>query len=90
MPSGLIHSGKPVDCETVVRALWAYIDRELSDEERAAVDEHLAECAHCRAHTDFERRLVQSIAALRSEHTEPDQLRDRVLDTLRRARAADG
>ena len=90
MPSGLIHSGKPVDCETVVRALWAYIDRELGDEERAAVDEHLAECEHCRAHTDFERRLVHSIASLRSELTEPDQLRHRVLDALRRAREADG
>jgi anti-sigma factor (TIGR02949 family) len=85
MPTRLTHS-VPVDCETVVRALWAYIDRELSDEERAAVDAHMAECDHCRAHNDFERRLVQSITALRADVREPDELRDRVLDALRRAR----
>ena len=89
MPGELIHDVKPVDCETVVRALWAYIDRELGEEERAAVDAHLAECEHCRAHTVFERRLVQSIAAVRSGVVESDELRNRVLAALRRARAED-
>ena len=86
MQDRLMHSVKPVDCETVVRSLWAYIDRDLGEEERAAVDAHLAECEHCRAHTDFERRLVQSIAAIRSDVAEPDELRERVLAALRRAR----
>jgi anti-sigma factor (TIGR02949 family) len=85
MSSGLTPGGS-LDCETVVRALWAYLDRQLGDDERAAVDAHLAECADCRAHTDFERRLIDSIAAFRSDIPNPDELRDRVLDALRRAR----
>jgi mycothiol system anti-sigma-R factor len=89
MTNGLTDSVMPVDCETVVRALWAYIDRELGDAERAAIDAHLTECADCRAHTDFERRLVESIAALRSEGVERDELRQRVLEALRHARATD-
>jgi len=89
MQSKLIHDVRPVDCETVVRALWAYIDRELGEEERAAVDAHLAECEYCRAHTEFERRLVESIAAARSDIVQSDELRSRVLAALRRARDED-
>lgn len=84
MPSTLV---KPVDCETVVRSLWAYLDRELGDADRAAIDAHLEECEHCRAHTAFEQRLIDSIAAIRSQAGERDELRMRVLESLRRARS---
>jgi mycothiol system anti-sigma-R factor len=78
---------EPVDCETVVRALWAYLDRQLGDAERAAIDAHLEECEHCRAHTEFERRLISSIGAIKAEGGEEDALRARVLDALRHARS---
>ena len=78
---------KPVDCETVVRALWAYLDRQLGDAERAAIDAHLEECEHCRAHTEFERRLISSIGAIKAESDDAGALRERVLDALRRARS---
>jgi len=79
---------QPVDCETVVRALFAYIDRQLGDAERAAIDAHLEECEHCRAHTEFERRLISSIGAIKAEGGEDDALRARVLDALRHARSS--
>jgi anti-sigma factor (TIGR02949 family) len=82
-------AGFPTDCETVVRALWDYLDRELDDADMTAIDAHLAECEHCRAHAVFERQLVEEIRKLRTEHAEPDTLRTRVLDMLRRARSAD-
>lgn len=77
------------DCEAVVRALWDYLDRELNEADVAAIDAHLAECEHCRAHADFERHVVDEIRRLRAQHEEPDTLRRRVLDMLRRARSAD-
>jgi predicted anti-sigma-YlaC factor YlaD len=41
MPTSLAF---PTDCEGVVRALWAYLDRELDDSDMAAIDDHLAMC----------------------------------------------
>lgn len=79
----------PIDCETVVRALWDYLDRELDEADMAAIDAHLAECDGCRAHAEFERHLIDEIRRLRAEHEEPSTLRTRVLDMLRRARSAD-
>ena len=79
----------PVDCETVVRALWDYLDQELDETGMAVVDAHLAECDDCRAHAGFERQLIHSIRSLRAQHDEPDLLRRQVLEMLRRARAAD-
>jgi anti-sigma factor (TIGR02949 family) len=80
---------EPMDCETVVRALWAYLDRQLGAAEHAAIDAHLAECEHCRAHTEFESRLIASIGAIKAEGGDADELRTRVLQALRGARPGD-
>ncbi len=77
----------PADCQTVVRALWDYLDRQLDETQMAAIDAHLAECANCRAHSVFEQRLVDEIRGAREQHGDPAELRARVLDTIRRARA---
>ena len=77
----------PADCQTVVRALWDYLDRQLDEPQMAAIDAHLADCANCRSHSVFERRLVDEIRAARGQHEDPAELRVRVLDTIRRARA---
>jgi anti-sigma factor (TIGR02949 family) len=58
----------PSDCESVVRALWDYLDRELDDAGMAAIDAHLAECEHCLAHAAFERHLIDEIRRLRARH----------------------
>lgn len=77
------------DCETVVRALWDYLDRELDERDLAAIDAHLAACEHCRAHAAFEQRLIEEIRSLRTQHAEPGALRARLLDVLRRTRSTD-
>ena len=77
----------PADCQTVVRALWDYLDRQLDEPQMAAIDAHLAECANCRAHSDFEQRLINEIRAVRGQNDDAAELRTRVLDTIRRAQA---
>ena len=77
----------PVDCQTVVRALWDYLDRQLDESQMAAIDAHLKECANCRAHSVFEQRLVDEIRAARGQNQDAAELRVRVLETIRRARA---
>ncbi|MBI4602990.1 MAG: FecR domain-containing protein [Planctomycetes bacterium] len=38
----------PTPCQDVDRALWRYIDREISASDLAAISSHLKECARCR------------------------------------------
>jgi anti-sigma factor (TIGR02949 family) len=79
----------PPDCTAVVRALWDYLDRQLDEADMAAIDAHLAECELCRAHAEFEQRLITEIRTLRAQHDDTEELRARVLDLVKRARAAD-
>ena len=75
----------PPDCEMAIRALWDYLDGETDEATTRAIDEHMAACADCRAHRDFERSLVDRIGDLRREHSDPGRLRSAVLDALRDA-----
>jgi anti-sigma factor RsiW len=71
-----------LDCEAVVRRLWAYLDGALDDAEQRAVEAHLAECVHCPPHFAFERAFLHAIAATRVEPGDRSALRARVLDAL--------
>lgn len=80
----------PPDCELVARSLWDYLDRTLDDPRTAAIDAHLVECGHCRAHAEFERNLLVQIRALRRRHNDLRGLRTRVLQAIRRAGGTEG
>lgn len=75
----------PLDCAEVVRSLWEYLDGRADAELLGAIDEHLALCNGCRAHFDFERRLVTTLAGLRRQHPDSVRLRAAVLEVLREA-----
>ena len=75
----------PRDCEAVVRALWEYLDGEVEPDRLAEFDRHLASCDHCRAHSEFERRLVDAISGIRRRVSNPARVRSRVLAALRTA-----
>jgi anti-sigma factor (TIGR02949 family) len=74
-----------LDCLEVVRSLWEYLDRRAGPDLVEAIDQHLALCEGCRAHFEFEARLVNAISELRREHSDPARLRDEVLKVLRAA-----
>jgi len=69
----------------VVRSLWEYIDGRVEPDALEGIEEHLARCEGCRAHAVFEERLVRTLAGLRSQHSDPERLRDDVLKVLRAA-----
>lgn len=75
----------PPDCEKVVRAIWDYLDGRVDSAQASEIEDHLAWCDHCVAHTEFERRLVGELSHLRRQHSNPEGLRARVLETLRGA-----
>ena len=77
------HVKFPPDCEMVVRAIWDYLDDNATADQLAEIEDHLAGCEYCRAHTEFERDLVRHIGNLRKQHADPERLRSRVLDAIR-------
>jgi len=76
---------KTLDCQAAMRQLWDYLDGELSEERMEAMRGHLALCARCYPHYDFERAFLEAVAATRREHAAPGALRERVMAALREA-----
>ena len=74
-----------LDCQAAMRQLWDYLDGELSEERMEAMRAHLAVCARCYPHYDFERAFLEALAATRREHVAPGALRERVMAALREA-----
>jgi len=62
---------KEMNCEQALRQILAYVDRELGEEERAAVREHLHTCKSCFSRMEFERLLKSKVGALRDDQATP-------------------
>ena len=65
------------DCEKCEELLQPYLDRELSDGERAEAEGHLSGCCYCRRRYRFEvelRRFVRYAA----EEPMPPELKERL------------
>lgn len=56
-----------IDCEKALRQIFDFIDHELGEVDRAAMDEHLHTCKSCFSRMEFERRLKEKIGRLRDE-----------------------
>ena len=69
-------------CREIVRQLWPYLDGALPDEWQARVAEHLAACADCTSHFDFERAFLDAVRASGAFGDEFEPLRRRVLAAL--------
>ena len=80
------------DCSESIERLYHYLDGELTDERRAAIQRHLDECPPCGGAFDFEAELRVVIAS-RCKDRVPDALRDRIHTALHeedRRRRSDG
>ncbi|MDP6438810.1 MAG: zf-HC2 domain-containing protein, partial [Candidatus Brocadiia bacterium] len=69
-------------CENTKRRLSEYLDGVLPDEEHAAVEAHVAECAGCRTELEALRRTVEAVAGL-PHHRAPAGFRARVAARVR-------
>lgn len=58
---------REIDCEQALKRIFEYIDHELDDNERAAMQHHLHTCKSCFSRAEFERRLKNKIGELREE-----------------------
>lgn len=66
-----------LDCEAVLRLIFAYLDGELDGDQPEQVEAHLQRCRSCFSRADFERRLKSHLAE--AGHREvPPALEDRI------------
>jgi mycothiol system anti-sigma-R factor len=68
-------------CEGALRELYSFLDGALTDDRRAAIQQHLDDCPPCYEHYDFEAELRLIIAA-KCKDTVSDMLRDRIAQAL--------
>jgi anti-sigma factor (TIGR02949 family) len=59
-------------CERCEELLQPFLDRELSDEERAQAEQHLDLCSYCRKRYRFEEALRRFVRQAVSEDMRPE------------------
>ena len=70
-----------IACEQALAQIFAFIDHELEDNERRAVERHLDVCKSCFSRAVFERRLKERLHGLR-EQQPSEAVRARLLKLL--------
>jgi anti-sigma factor (TIGR02949 family) len=58
---------REIDCEEALGRLFAFLDHELADDEREAMQHHLSRCRGCFSRANFERRLKDKLHELRED-----------------------
>jgi anti-sigma factor (TIGR02949 family) len=61
-----------MDCEQALRRIFEYIDEELDDERREAMQRHFHACRGCFSRMEFERRLKDRVGELREGEASPE------------------
>lgn len=72
-----------LDCAGAKERLFDLLDGELDDAMVARMKRHIDGCRHCFDRSDFERRFLAALQAVRAGGPMPGGLRDRVLAALR-------
>ena len=82
LPPGAMSHAPMLDCESVMRRLWDYLDGELTPERMSQIREHIAMCKRCYPQYEFERSFLGALAARRRQHSDPERLRTQLMVAL--------
>ena len=66
------------DCEQTLRDLQIFLDREITDEARAAIEGHLSGCTDCLQAFESHAELRTAIARRINDEALPEGLNDRL------------
>jgi mycothiol system anti-sigma-R factor len=72
-----------IKCDEVLKRLYDYIDKELDEELRTEIEEHLKLCKYCSHHRDFEIQLKELIQKSCWANGAPEFLRTKISDMLK-------
>jgi mycothiol system anti-sigma-R factor len=73
-----------MDCDDCLERLYTYLDQELGAIEVSKVAQHLADCGDCDENFVFEARFLEVIKDCGTSDVAPAELRQRVIERLRR------
>jgi anti-sigma factor (TIGR02949 family) len=62
----------PINCEQVLKYLFAYLDGELDADQLLEISVHLDACRSCFSRAEFERRLKGHLRELAQENVPAD------------------
>lgn len=79
-----------LDCESVMRELWDYLDGELTPDRTALMRAHIEVCKRCYPQYEFEREFLAALAARVPRHSQPERVESRVLAALEAEGLTDG
>ncbi|MEP7344132.1 MAG: zf-HC2 domain-containing protein [Gemmatimonadaceae bacterium] len=79
-----------LDCDSVMRQLWDFLDGELTPERTEAIRQHVEMCSRCKPQTEFEREFLAAVAKSQREYPNSEQLRDNLVSALRERGFAPG
>jgi anti-sigma factor RsiW len=71
----------------VLEHIPLYLDDELQDGERLAVETHIKRCPDCRAAFDAQRELIGAIRNARPIHSAPESLRAKIAEMVQKSDA---
>jgi mycothiol system anti-sigma-R factor len=74
--------GRLIPCSEAVERLWEYLDRTLTPEDQARVEQHLAFCRRCCGELEFARELRAFLATAAADEIPPD-VRERLKGFVR-------
>lgn len=75
-----------MDCRKVREVVFVYTDNEMEGELLVSFREHVAICPECARQTVFAQQLVTVVRKRCTRALAPEQLRERILNGLRRSR----
>jgi mycothiol system anti-sigma-R factor len=70
-----------ITCAEAVKQLWEYLDGELPEQDRAAIEEHLGFCRRCCGEVEFAHELRGFLGRGAAEEI-PAEVRARLIATL--------
>jgi mycothiol system anti-sigma-R factor len=70
-----------ITCAEAVERLWEYLDGTLTDDDKAALEEHLGFCLNCCGEVEFAKELRAFLARSAGEEL-PEDVRARLLAVL--------
>jgi mycothiol system anti-sigma-R factor len=74
------------DCGEVLDAVYAYLDGEMTPDDRHVIRHHLDECSPCLRQFGIEQEVKSLVARCCGDETAPDELRSKVLARLQQVR----
>jgi mycothiol system anti-sigma-R factor len=69
------------NCDDALHELYHFLDGQLDDDRRQAIQHHLDDCPPCYEAFDFEAEL-RIVIARKCHETVPDRLKQRIADAI--------